>query len=90
MPMIWVASATVIPTTIKKVVLSSRVGTPAARAMPGSMVANSNGRAIVTNTAVNAAAPTTAKVRASSLIPKMLPNKTFTFAVPLWPLPWLV
>uniref|UniRef100_UPI002E15E616 hypothetical protein n=1 Tax=Mycobacterium tilburgii TaxID=44467 RepID=UPI002E15E616 len=48
---------------------------------------NKSGRAIATSTAASAAAPISAKVRARSLIPKMLPNKTFTFAVPLLPLP---
>ena len=74
----------------KKSVPTSRVGTPAACATAGSMVANSSGRAIAIIAAPTPTATAIARVLAWSLIPKMLPNKTLTLAVPLLPLPWVM
>ena len=54
------------------------------------MVANSSGRAIAIIAAPTPTATAIARVLAWSLIPKMLPNKTLTLAVPLLPLPWVM
>src|SRR5271157_5537042 len=89
-PTIWVASATVAPTRARKTAPSHRAGTPAACATAGSTVANSSGRAITISTTPTPAATATAITVALSLMPKMLPNNTLTFAVPLRPLPWVV
>src|SRR5664280_785319 len=89
-PTIWLASAAVAPTRARNSAPRARTGTPAAAATAESMLAYSSGRAMVDMATTRTAATATVAHMAEVLIPKMLPNRTLTLAVPLEVEPWVV